>query len=78
MLLSHANTERDTISVANRILQTLAVPIPVGETGANVSASIGIARYPQDGQDLEALLKAADAAMYRVKKDGKNDFVFVG
>ncbi len=78
VLLSHANTERDTISVANRILQTLAVPIPVGETGANVSASIGIARYPQDGQDLEALLKAADAAMYRVKKDGKNDFVFVG
>ncbi len=77
VLLSHDHSEDDTTSVANRILDVLAQPISVADTQATVSASIGIARYPQDGQDLEALLKAADAAMYRVKKSGKNDFVYV-
>ncbi len=77
VLLSHDHSEDDTTSVANRILDVLAQPISVADTQASVSASIGIARYPQDGQDLETLLKAADAAMYRVKKGGKNDFIYV-
>ncbi len=77
VLLSHDHSEDDTTSVANRILDVLAQPISVADTQACVSASIGIARYPQDGQDLETLLKAADAAMYRVKKGGKNDFLYV-
>lgn len=77
VLLSHDHKEADTTSVASRILEVLQEPIQVVDTQARVSASIGIARYPQDGADLEALLKAADAAMYRVKKGGKNDFVYV-
>ncbi|GAA0796396.1 GGDEF domain-containing protein [Marinobacterium sediminicola] len=77
VLLSHASTEADTTAVAQRILDRLQEPIPVAGESARVSASIGIARFPDDGADLEALLKAADAAMYRVKKDGKNGFVFV-
>ncbi|SIQ79760.1 GGDEF domain-containing protein [Marinobacterium stanieri] len=77
VLLSHDHKEADTTSVASRILEVLQEPIQVVDTQACVSASIGIARYPQDGADLEALLKAADAAMYLVKKGGKNDFVYV-
>jgi len=77
ILLSHAHSEADTTSVANRILDILSEPIGVADPRMSVSASIGIARYPQDGADLETLLKAADAAMYQVKKGGKNDFVYV-
>lgn len=77
VLLSHASTEADTTAVAQRILDRLQEPISVAGESARVSASIGIASFPSDGEDLESLLKAADAAMYRVKKDGKNGFVFV-
>ena len=77
VLLSHDHTEADTTSVAGRILDALAEPIPVANTQASVSACIGIARFPQDGQDLDTLLRAADGAMYRVKKSGKNGFVYV-
>lgn len=77
VLLSHDRTEEDTAAVATRILETLGRPIDVSGAKARVGASIGIARYPNDGQDLEALLKAADGAMYQVKKRGKNDFIFV-
>ncbi|GAA0698857.1 hypothetical protein GCM10009104_29320 [Marinobacterium maritimum] len=77
VLLSHANTEADTTLVATRILNALEQPVSIEGVQASVSASIGIARFPQDGQDLETLLKAADGAMYQVKKSGKNDFVYV-
>lgn len=76
VLLSHDNKEADTISVATRILDTLKQPIPVAGTEARVSASIGIARFPEDGRTLEALIKAADQAMYQVKNNGKNNFGF--
>ena len=62
--------------MAQRILNCLQEPIPVEGAQARVSASIGIAGFPDDGEDLESLLKAADAAMYRVKKEGKNGFTF--
>ncbi|MGB2129983.1 MAG: diguanylate cyclase domain-containing protein [Marinobacterium sp.] len=77
VLLSHDHGETDTTAVASRILEVLQEPIQVVDTSASISASIGIARYPQNGADLEALLKVADAAMYRVKKGGKNDFLYV-
>ena len=42
----------------------------------NLSLSIGISMYPSDGQNLEELYTAADAALYQAKKQGKNQFVF--
>ncbi len=47
----------------------------VGNT-AKICGSIGIASYPKDTEDLEQLIIYADDAMYRVKKNGKNDFAF--
>ncbi|MBP0047944.1 GGDEF domain-containing protein [Marinobacterium sp. AK62] len=76
VLLSHDHSEADTTAVASRILEMLEQPISVGPHQASVSASVGIARYPDDGRDLDALLKAADKAMYHVKNSGKNGFVF--
>lgn len=58
--------------VARRILADLSSTFEIGEHVLFVSASIGIAFFPQDGDDPTALTKAADAAMYRAKELGRN------
>ncbi|MBY0573010.1 MAG: EAL domain-containing protein [Undibacterium sp.] len=62
--------------VAEKLLRTLSQSYQFGQYDLNVSASIGIAIFPQDGEDLETLLRNADTAMYRAKKDGRNQFRF--
>ncbi len=61
---------------AQMLLATLAQPISVDSQQLVVSASIGIATYPTDGHDVDALLQASDIAMYRAKQDGGNLFRF--
>lgn len=58
--------------VAERISQSLSAPFHLGDNIAYVSASTGIAVYPNDGEDTELLIKNADQAMYAAKKDGRN------
>ena len=74
VLLSHTSTDEEATALAQRILDRVQEPVTVEDEYAHVSASIGIARFPEDGNDLESLLKTADAAMYRVKKGGKNGY----
>lgn len=62
--------------VAEKLLQTVNQNYLLGQYDLNVSASIGIAVYPEDGEDLETLLRNADTAMYRAKQDGRNNFRF--
>ncbi len=63
-------------AVANRILGTLRVPYEFGKkTVSSISASIGIAEYPAHAEEIEALLTAADNAMYEAKKGGKDGYV---
>jgi diguanylate cyclase (GGDEF)-like protein/PAS domain S-box-containing protein len=59
-------------AVADKIIAAIAEPFQLGgeKRGVRIGASIGIAVYPSDGQDADALIKAADAAMYGVKKSG--------
>ena len=54
----------------------LARPLRIDDQTVTISASIGIAVYPDDGATAEALMRNADRAMYRVKDSGKNDFRF--
>ncbi|MEE8393727.1 MAG: diguanylate cyclase [Rhodospirillales bacterium] len=63
-------------SLAARILRSLAVPfaLPAGAEGL-IGGSIGIALCPGDGADAYGVMKAADEAMYKVKKRGKNHFL---
>ena len=58
--------------IAQNILHSLAQPIILTDKIVNISASIGIAVYPDDGDDFETLLRHADAAMYDAKMSGKN------
>jgi diguanylate cyclase (GGDEF)-like protein len=76
VLLSHSHNQQDAATVSKRILESLQKPISISAGVVTVSASIGVANYPHHGSDLEELLKAADKAMYRVKKAGKNGFAY--
>ena len=60
--------------IADRILNLCKEPFRILDREIFISTSIGIAFYPDDGKDVETLLKNADAAMYKAKKLGKNTF----
>lgn len=62
--------------VADRILRTLEAPVLLGGRERQVRASIGVAIYPNDGEDTDSLVRAADGAMYRVKEAGGHDVRF--
>jgi len=64
----------ETVIVARRILDALAVPFGIGGGEAAIGASIGISLYPKDGDTMETLVSHADSAMYQAKGRGKNSF----
>lgn len=66
----------EIVLFAERVLKAIRTPIPLGETEVEVDASIGVAFGPSDGVDAEAVLRAADIAMYRAKRAGRGIFRF--
>ncbi|WP_177170253.1 EAL domain-containing protein [Nitrosomonas marina] len=62
--------------VAEKILKAMESPFELHSGAIYISASIGITLYPDDGDDIESLLKQADLAMYRSKEAGRNHFHF--
>ncbi len=74
VILLESDIDR-AITVAHRILGTLRVPYEFGKKNiSSISASIGIAEYPNHADELDTLLTAADNAMYVAKKSGKDRF----
>ncbi|MGI3745069.1 MAG: EAL domain-containing protein [Janthinobacterium lividum] len=63
-------------SLATHIVDALAKPFNLRGQDIFVSASVGIANYPFDGNDAGVILKHADTAMYHAKKSGRNNFKF--
>jgi diguanylate cyclase (GGDEF)-like protein len=77
ILILNDQTGQEVIYRAmQRIIGKIAEPIEVDGQELLVTASAGISMYPQDGPDVETLLKNADAAMYRAKDKGRNNFQF--
>ncbi len=74
ILLPNVFQTEDAEKVANRILHVFDDPIQINEHQLQLSTSIGIALFPDDGEDAETLLKNADMAMYRAKEQGKNNY----
>ena len=72
VLLSELDNAKGIDRVAENILRKLAEPFQLGNQTAHVSASIGIALYPDDATELSHLIKDADQAMYVAKKTGRN------
>lgn len=76
VLLSELHGREDAAAVADKILAAVSEPSRIGVQELHVTASIGIAVYPDDGEDAETLLKNADIAMYYAKDRGRNDYQF--
>ncbi|MFC5775695.1 bifunctional diguanylate cyclase/phosphodiesterase [Ectobacillus antri] len=69
-----SNHHDSAIYLAKKLLQAFEPAFVVDDFTLHVTPSIGISRYPQDGTDVETLLKHADIAMYNAKKSGKNQY----
>jgi len=74
MLLCDIKSEKDADIIAEKILETIREPFMIESCKINITASLGIAFYPDDGSDVETLVKKADIAMYRTKGGGRNQY----
>ena len=66
----------DASIVASKLLDVLSSPFHLHDNDLHVSASIGISLYPDDGTDVETLMRNADTAMYHAKDSGRSQFQF--
>ena len=70
---ANSNKVRD---IAEKLIKVIADPISLDNTEVYVTASLGISTYPKNAKDAESLVKFADTAMYKAKKEGKNQYLF--
>ena len=75
MLLSAVGEPDAAVQVAERILESLAEPLVIGDQELFITASIGITIFPHDGLEPETLVANADLAMYRAKGEGRNNYM---
>lgn len=76
VLPSEIGRSEEAAGVAARILANLSEPLQLAGLEMTVTASIGIAVFPQDGEDAETLVKSADMAMYSAKRSGGNSLQY--
>ncbi len=77
VLLLNGQSGPDSVAtILERVLESVAQPWRHGTREFEVTCSVGVALYPDDGNDAAALLKHADSAMYRAKEHGRNNFQF--
>ncbi len=76
IVLHETSSPDDAVQVAEKILGALAVPVRIGGHTLRATPSIGISVYPDDGDEVFALMKHADTAMYHAKAAGRNNFQF--
>jgi diguanylate cyclase (GGDEF)-like protein len=76
VILEDACERAEVEHIAQKILSVLSEPVQLSGHECHVSASIGIAMYPEHGADAQTLIKNADLAMYLAKENGKNGFHF--
>lgn len=69
-------SRKEAGDIAQRIIANMSESITLEHIEIFITPSIGISMFPDDGQDIEALLKNADAAMYLAKEQGKNNYQF--
>ncbi|NCQ35575.1 EAL domain-containing protein [bacterium] len=76
LLLPRVSRDAEILAVAQKFIGAMAKPFSVQGHEIFAATSIGIAVYPDDGQDVATLLKHADLAMYAAKAEGRNRFQF--
>lgn len=76
MILLSMNAAADAAVVAKKVLEALAAPFQIDGHELHLTASIGIAVAPGDGENAQELLRSAAAALHQAKNDGRNQFCF--
>jgi diguanylate cyclase (GGDEF)-like protein len=76
VVLTHLKAKDEAALVAKSLLQVLSRSFLIENHEINISASIGIALFPENGADATELLQQADGAMYSAKRDGKNRIMY--
>jgi len=74
VLLPEVDERQDATLIAQKLIEAMAQPHVVRGHSLHVSISIGISLYPDDGKDVETLVRNADTAMYQAKKNGRNKY----
>ncbi|MDA7746557.1 EAL domain-containing protein [Psychromonas sp.] len=77
MLIFHdVRDSEHATELAEKVLNAFEKPFNMGDYPFYTSTSVGVALYPEHGEDPDTLLKSADMALYRVKDAGRNNFIF--
>ncbi|MDH5748576.1 MAG: diguanylate cyclase [Rhodospirillales bacterium] len=76
VILENLAESGDAGRIAASIIKSLTLPFQAAGGECAVGASIGISLFPFDGEDAESLIKSADSAMYKVKEQGRNNFMY--
>ncbi len=76
VLICLLENQFEIIPLLRRVLEQIAHPIQIKKRTINITASIGVSFYPDNGTDIETLTKNADIAMYRAKELGRDNFQF--
>ncbi|MDD5397963.1 MAG: diguanylate cyclase [Dehalococcoidia bacterium] len=74
LVMQETNQMKDTTVIAQKILDSFKELLAIDGHDVDLSTSIGIAIYPEDGLDMETLIRKSDAAMYYSKGHGRNQF----
>ncbi|MCK4309465.1 MAG: PAS domain S-box protein [Candidatus Atribacteria bacterium] len=76
LLLPEISQIEDATKIARKIIDSFKSPFTIDHQKIDITTSIGIVLYPQDGEDADTLIKNADIAMYQAKKEGRNNYQF--
>lgn len=76
IVLCHNFTNEQVSALAEQVINVFEQPFAVKNKSFHITCSIGISLYPQDGNDMDSILRAADTAMYAAKQRGSNSFQY--
>lgn len=76
LLLPGIKHEKDASDVADKIIEKIRHPFVIGNHELTITTSVGIALHPNDGEDIDTLLRNADIAMYHAKEYGRNNYQY--
>ena len=76
LIMPNLDTAKDVFPIIEKIIESFKKEYDLGQAVTQVTTSIGISIFPQDGKDSSSLLKNADLAMYRAKSEGRNGYYF--
>lgn len=76
IMLRDVSSEREIVNIATFVLEQINRPFMINQRPFHITCSIGISKFPFDGEDAETIIKHADLALNKAKEEGKNRFFF--